>query len=120
MLGKIKVKFLAFLVYLYLFVHEILLKMRVLKEDNVASARAGGSAIMMLIMIFIAGVIGLALTPSFITFSIQASWAYNGTTWATVAQLFYVFVIPILYAIIMIMMLIGASVGAYKVGKKLV
>lgn len=91
-----------------------------LRYDCEARGSAGGSAIMGLIIVFIAGVIGLALTPQFVTFSIQASWAYNNTSWEALAGVFYVFVIPILYAVIMIMMLVGASVGAYRVGKKLI
>lgn len=91
-----------------------------LRRDTTARAHAGGQAIMMLILIFIAGVIGLALTPQFVSFSIEASWAYNGTAWEALAGVFYVFVISILYAVIMIMMLVGASVGAYRVGRQMV
>lgn len=80
----------------------------------------GAKIIIVLIGVFIGAVFGLYLTPEFADACEEASWAFNGSDYEALLDLVYIMVLPILWALIMIVILSGAGVGIYRLASRLV
>ena len=89
------------------------------RRDDTANAQGGAQIIIILISVFIGAVFGLYLTPSLAEACEAASWSFNGSDYEAILDIIYMMVIPILWAVLMILVHAGAGVGVYNVASKL-